>query len=158
MTTSLLHSIEPDSLRPRTDLPYPRAASGGDRNLPSGVIRRMALDLLDLADRLDSLAPSADRLPRPTDGTVPMIVDADGFRAWVGDRRLELTHQEFRLLQELVAHPGSVLTRRQLMQLAWDDPVGSGRTVDVHVRRVRVALGPAAGRITTVRNVGYRFD
>ena len=73
-------------------------------------------------------------------------------------RELDLTYREFELLAFLVEHPGRVFSRAHLLRTVWDHaPVGS-RTVDVHVRRLRIKLGPAAGRITTVRSVGYRLE
>lgn len=88
----------------------------------------------------------------------PVTVDRASRYASVAGGALDLTYREFELLATLVEHPGRVFTREQLLNTAWDHaPVGS-RTVDVHVRRLRVKLGPAAGRLTTIRNVGYRFE
>jgi hypothetical protein len=98
-------------------------------------------------------AAAPDR-PRPDQ----VLVDRSSRYASVAGRALDLTYREFELLATLVEHPGRVFTREQLLNTAWDHaPVGS-RTVDVHVRRLRVKLGPAAGRLTTIRNVGYRFE
>ncbi len=44
------------------------------------------------------------------------------------------------------------------MQQLWNDRPGAGRTVDTHVRRLRVKLAHHAGVITTIRGSGYRFD
>jgi DNA-binding response OmpR family regulator len=85
-------------------------------------------------------------------------VDRQSYRASVEGRLLELSFREFELLAFLTEHPGQVFSRRQLVSSVWDGaPVGA-RTVDVHVRRLRMKLGPAADRITTVRNVGYRLE
>jgi DNA-binding response OmpR family regulator len=52
-----------------------------------------------------------------------------------------------------------VFSRAQLLQQVWGyDMVGTERTVDVHVRRLRVKLGDCAAVIATVRGVGYRLD
>lgn len=67
---------------------------------------------------------------------------------------------EFRLLAFLMAHPGRVYSRAQLLNEVWGDHVFvEERTVDVHVRRVRAALTPFALEelIETVRGSGYRF-
>ena len=80
-------------------------------------------------------------------------------RATVGGQPLDLTYTEFELLKYLVAHPGRVLTREQLLSEVWGyDYYGGARTVDVHIRRLRAKLGPEYDAwISTVRNVGYRF-
>ena len=85
-------------------------------------------------------------------------VDRHAYRASVDGRVLGLSFREFELLAFLVDHPGQVFTRRQLVSSVWDGAAVGDRTVDVHVRRLRVKLGGAAERITTIRNVGYRFE
>lgn len=115
-------------------------------------LRRLSEELEDVAGIFDELGADG---PRPD-----VSVDPDSFTAAVDGELLPLTYREFRLLLALVEHRGRVLTRSRLMTLAWDGkPVaGETRTVDVHVRRLRVHLGRAAGRNVTMRGVGYRWD
>ena len=89
----------------------------------------------------------------------PVVIDEDAYLATVGGQPLDLTYTEFELLKYLVAHPGRVLTREQLLSEVWGyDYYGGARTVDVHIRRLRAKLGPEYDAwISTVRNVGYRF-
>jgi DNA-binding response OmpR family regulator len=95
----------------------------------------------------------------PTPGPGPQVhVDRNAYRASVDGQVLGLSFREFELLAYLVDHPGRVFTRRQLVDSVWDGAAVGDRTVDVHVRRLRVKLGAAADRITTIRNVGYRFE
>ncbi|HLP06894.1 MAG TPA: response regulator [Opitutaceae bacterium] len=72
---------------------------------------------------------------------------------------LELTATEFRLLRTLVAHPGRVYSREQLMHAAWPDPgSATDRTVDAHVKTLRAKLraaAPACDPIQTHRGLGY---
>lgn len=72
---------------------------------------------------------------------------------------LELTRNEYRLLKALVAKPGRVFSREQLLQAAWDDPGASlDRTVDAHVKTVRAklrAVAPDEDPIQTHRGLGY---
>lgn len=72
---------------------------------------------------------------------------------------LELTRNEYRLLKTLVARPGRVFSREQLLQAAWDDPGASlERTVDAHIKTVRAKLRAVAGDddpIVTHRGLGY---
>ncbi|SDF76644.1 response regulator [Desulfovibrio legallii] len=71
---------------------------------------------------------------------------------------LNLTATEFRLLEDLLRHAGTVRTREQLLNKVWGYSFeGYARTVDTHVRRLRAKLGPAAPLLETVRGVGYRI-
>ena len=89
----------------------------------------------------------------------PIRLDTTGFEAWVGDRKITLTPIEFKLLRFLMANPGRVYSRAQLLDHVWGDHVYvEERTVDVHVRRLRVALGEDAEQlIETVRGAGYKM-
>jgi len=76
---------------------------------------------------------------------------------WKG-RRLELTPREFELLAFLASHPGRVFSREELLRKVWGyDYVGETRTVDVHVRRLRVKLGEKSRVIETVAGAGYKL-
>ncbi|MFA9444310.1 response regulator [Egicoccus sp. AB-alg6-2] len=74
---------------------------------------------------------------------------------------VELPPKEFELLAYLVEHAGRVLTRGQLIDEVWgSDYVGDTKTLDVHIRRLRMRVErepDAPTRIQTVRGVGYRF-
>ncbi|MDO5634501.1 MAG: response regulator transcription factor [Micrococcus sp.] len=89
-----------------------------------------------------------------------LVVDTAAFTARLQGRPLDLTFKEFELLAHLEANPGRVCSREHLLQEVWGyDYFGGTRTVDVHVRRLRAKLGPDHEQlISTVRNVGYRFD
>ena len=79
-------------------------------------------------------------------------------RVSAGERRLELSPAEFRLLHFLLTHPGRVYSRAQLLDQVWGDHVYiEERTVDVHIRRLRKALEPSGHDrlIDTVRGAGY---
>ena len=85
-------------------------------------------------------------------------IDESSYQATASGRPLDLTFKEFELLRYLVANPGRVFTREQLLSDVWGyDYFGGTRTVDVHVRRLRAKLGDRESVIGTVRNVGYRF-
>jgi DNA-binding response OmpR family regulator len=90
----------------------------------------------------------------------PLVrVDPGRRTAEVDGRRLDLTYLEFELLAHLVAHPHRVHTRDQLVTTVWGyGHVGDGRTVDVHIARLRRKLGAAhRDTIQTVRRVGYKY-
>ncbi|MGW9492876.1 winged helix-turn-helix domain-containing protein [Streptomyces prasinus] len=86
-------------------------------------------------------------------------VDTAQRTAEVDGRRLDLTYLEFELLAHLVAHPNRVHTRDHLVATVWGyGHVGDGRTVDVHIARLRRKLGAEhRGTIQTVRRVGYKY-
>jgi two-component system, OmpR family, response regulator len=70
---------------------------------------------------------------------------------------LPLTRLEFDLLLFLADHPRRVFTRAQLLSGVWGYEHTGERTVDVHVRRLRLKLGTQVSLITTVYGVGYRL-
>lgn len=87
-----------------------------------------------------------------------LLLDADTHRVSYRDTRLKIGPTEFRLLHYLMKHPERVHTRTQLLDKIWGDHVFiEERTVDVHMRRLRVALGDASELLETVRGVGYRM-
>ncbi|MGW2960205.1 winged helix-turn-helix domain-containing protein [Streptomyces sp. NPDC001220] len=93
-------------------------------------------------------------------GIRPLVtVDSVQRTAQVDGRELDLTYLEFELLAHLVAHPNRVHTRDQLVTTVWGyGHVGDGRTVDVHVARLRRKLGAEHRKaIQTVRRVGYKY-
>jgi DNA-binding response OmpR family regulator len=89
----------------------------------------------------------------------PLVIDLAAHEVAVDGRGIELTHQEFALLRFLAQHRGRVFTRDQLLSRVWGvDYYGGSRTVDIHVRRLRMKLGNAAARpLETVRGVGYKM-
>ncbi|MBF9069778.1 winged helix-turn-helix domain-containing protein [Streptacidiphilus fuscans] len=106
-----------------------------------------------------AVAPAPVRQPaaRPTPG---LLVDRELRTAHLDGEQLELTYLEFELLAHLTAHPHRVHTRDRLVEAVWGyyGHVGDGRTVDVHVARLRRKLGPDyRAQIVTVRRVGYKY-
>ncbi|MCM8595995.1 phosphate regulon transcriptional regulator PhoB [Accumulibacter sp.] len=89
----------------------------------------------------------------------PVELDTVSHEARVAGQRVNLTPTEFRLLRFLIANPGRVYSRQQLLDHVWGDQVYvEDRTVDIHIRRLRVALGPAGEQvIETVRGAGYKL-
>jgi DNA-binding response OmpR family regulator len=87
-------------------------------------------------------------------------VDLATYQVTVAGEPIDFAFKEYELLRFLVTHPGRVFSREALLNRVWGyDYYGGARTVDVHVRRLRAKLGAEhAGRIKTVRGVGYRFD
>lgn len=104
------------------------------------------------------------RLPQATKDTVEVAgitLDPAAQRVSAGGTELTIGSTEFRLLHFLMTHADRVYSRTQLLDQVWGDHYfGEERTVDVHIRRLRVALY-AAGKdrlIQTVRGSGYNFS
>ena len=89
----------------------------------------------------------------------PLHLDPATHEVTLAGRRLDMAPTEFRLLRFLMAHPGRVFNRTQLLDKVWGDHVFiEERTVDVHVRRLRQALGESGeSLVETVRGAGYRL-
>jgi len=104
-------------------------------------------------------APTTNSANAGTISVGDLTIEEDSYIARLRGRPLELAYKEFELLKFLALHPGRVFTRQQLVTEVWgDDFFGGGRTVDVHVRRLRAKLGPEhEPLIGTVRGVGYKM-
>lgn len=88
----------------------------------------------------------------------PVSVNLEKFNAFAGDVELHLTAAEFKLLTELVRYPGRPISREVLVKkISNMDSHATFRTVDTHIRRLRVKLGAYSDIIETVRGIGYRF-
>ncbi|HEY7377741.1 MAG TPA: phosphate regulon transcriptional regulator PhoB [Steroidobacteraceae bacterium] len=90
----------------------------------------------------------------------PIKLDPATHRVTAGEAPIPLGPTEFRLLRFFMARPERVHSRTQLLDQVWGDHVYiEERTVDVHIRRLRLALGPSgcAHMIETVRGGGYRL-
>ena len=87
-----------------------------------------------------------------------LVLDADVHRVTYRGAALKIGPTEFRLLHFLMQHPERVHSRTQLLDKVWGDHVFiEDRTVDVHMRRLRISLGEADKFLETVRGVGYRI-
>ena len=88
-------------------------------------------------------------------------LDTKNFTICIGGEPLELRLKEFELLAVLASSPGELKSREELAKEVWGHAgVGSSRTIDVHIRRIRAALEEKSTYeyIHTVRGLGYRFE
>ena len=87
-----------------------------------------------------------------------LMLDAATHRIFFQNRELKLGPTEFKLLHYLMKHAERVHSRSTLLDKVWGDHVFiEERTVDVHVKRLREALGAAGTMVETVRGAGYRL-
>ncbi|MFC9284177.1 winged helix-turn-helix domain-containing protein [Streptomyces collinus] len=181
MTTALPAQPATPPGSPLTDTPRlrlvgdaPRAGGEGQGSTPLVAYLVLVPEGTDPAELFakDVTPPQIRAVAAPSDPRP--VREAQGVRETSGDgiridtarhvaeldgRELDLTYLEFALLAHLVAHPHRTHTREQLMVGIWGyDHIGDGRTVDVHVARLRRKLGAAhRQRIVTVRRVGYKY-
>lgn len=87
-----------------------------------------------------------------------LFVDFEKYIIKVSDEPIELSYKEYKLLSVLLEANGKVVSREELLQKVWGEYYGESRTLDVHIRKLRVKLGSAGNCIKTVKNIGYRFS
>ena len=113
------------------------------------ILRRTNGNTLNHATSATNPSPSANTLDHDS---VRKVIRCAG-------QSLDLSRNEYHLLLALMKNPGRVLTRDQLMDLAWQDPgTASDRTVDAHIKSVRSkirTLAPDFDPIETRRGLGY---
>lgn len=102
--------------------------------------------------------PAAQRALKS--GTLEL--DRSSCRVWVNGQEIQLTATEFRLLEFLMARPGVVFSREQLLDSVWGhDRAVTDRTVDVYILRLRQKVEPDPANPTLIRSVrgfGYSFN
>ncbi|HEX2321847.1 MAG TPA: response regulator transcription factor [Streptosporangiaceae bacterium] len=116
--------------------------------------------LLELSARLRALARRDDRARPVTLSNGDLRLDPAAKRAWRGETELQLSPKEFALLELFLRHVGSVLTRSQILDAAWDFAYdGSSNVVDQYVTYLRRKIDTPFGRhdLETVRGMGYRL-
>ncbi len=85
-------------------------------------------------------------------------VDYESYIARHRGRELRLTHKEFALFRCLLERPGKILTRERLLDRVWGCASDvETRSVDAHIRRLRIKLGDARDHVETIVGIGYRF-
>jgi two-component system phosphate regulon response regulator PhoB len=122
------------------------------------VVREVVLRVTAIANRL------AERRARPASGDPsgvlkvgPIELDPVTHDVRINGAPTQLRPLEYKLLQLLVSDPGRVFSREELLEQVWEMRGDiNTRTVDVHVRRLRVSLGVAADVVETVHGFGYR--
>jgi DNA-binding response OmpR family regulator len=91
-----------------------------------------------------------------------LVIDRSRRRVTLGGEPIQLTPTEYRLVSALASRPDEILSRDELAQLVWGyQDASSGRTIDVHIRRLRVKLGQGpvpAPAIVAVRGFGYKIS
>ena len=116
--------------------------------------------LLELAARLRALARRDDRSRPVVLAEGDLKLDPAAKRAWRAETELQLSPKEFSLLELFLRHPGTVLSRSQIIDAVWDFAYdGGSNVVDQYVNYLRRKVDTPFGRrdIETVRGMGYRL-
>ena len=128
------------------------------RGLASG--RRLSCQTMLLGDVVIDVPPESQvhkQVVRKEADTRIIELDPVTHDVKINGAPTQLRPLEYKLLQLLVSDPGRVFSREELLEQVWEMRGDiNTRTVDVHVRRLRVSLGPAADVIETVHGFGYR--
>lgn len=95
------------------------------------------------------------------DAAKGVVIDVRRHKVFLDGINAELTYKEFELLKVLVENEGVTISRNELISKLWrglDDNSVFGRTIDVHVRRLRAKIIGYEDIVRTIRGSGYRFD
>lgn len=101
---------------------------------------------------------------QPTSGTGwinfgGIYLDLQAKEAWVEKKRIDLTHTEFGILEMLIRQPNRVFTRQEILEdISGEDKFVFDRTVDVHIKNLRIKLGDHGSSIKTYRGTGYGMN
>ncbi|PKM81264.1 MAG: DNA-binding response regulator [Firmicutes bacterium HGW-Firmicutes-14] len=86
-------------------------------------------------------------------------IDTEGRYVYVDGKMVDLSPKEYELLLYLTENAGRALSRDQILNAVWDyDYYGDVRTVDTHIKKLRLKLGDKSELIQTVRSLGYRLE
>lgn len=119
----------------------------------------------ELLARIKAVLRRGGEFEVDTIGTIelgPVRMDVERHALTVAGNQVSIPLKEFELLEFLMRNSGRVLTRGQLMDRVWgSNYVGDGKTLDVHIKRIRSKIEPDPANpvyLTTVRGLGYRFE
>ena len=89
-----------------------------------------------------------------------LVLHTDSYTAAVGGRPVELTRQEFKILELLLLHPNKVFSKQDIYDYAWDEIyIGEDKTINVHISNIRKKLKAVTEEeyIETVWGIGFRL-
>ena len=87
----------------------------------------------------------------------PLYVNPQKHIIKVFDKEIILSYKEYSLLIALLCAKGNVVSRDELLNKVWGRYYEESRTLDVHIRKLRIKLGDAGKLIQTVKNIGYKI-
>jgi len=119
-------------------------------------------DNMELVSRVRAIL----RRPRtliPTDGVLrrgSVVIEPSTRKVTVNGSAIQFAPKEFEIFNQLVLHAPRVIDRNTLALKVWGVTIDllNGRTMDVHIRRIREKLGPLAPSLKTVQTIGFQWD
>lgn len=88
-----------------------------------------------------------------------ILLYPNAHKVYLDGQKITLTHKEYELLSFLMANPGQIFSREQLLNRVWGyDFEGTTRTVDTHIKTLRQKLGDESKHIVTLIRSGYKFE
>lgn len=138
------------------DVAVEAGAAGASELVVSVRVRLGDAGLTPEAERVIQLLQRMAAHDTPAGGDGVLVLDPLARLAMRDGRELPLTRLEFELLHFLARHPKQAFSRRELLDHIWPGEQIGGRTVDVHVRRLRLKAGNAP-LVSTLRGFGYRL-
>jgi DNA-binding response OmpR family regulator len=112
-----------------------------------------------IATYLDSLLKKFPRKNTGWLGAGPVWIDTISRTVLSNGKPLNCTPTEFKLLQLMLEHPNRVYDRQEILDLVYQNDTGIfDRTIDAHIKNLRLKLGDAGRFIRTVRGIGYGWD
>ena len=115
--------------------------------------------ITELVSRVNALLRRAGRYsPKPSEYRIGgLYVNPDKHIIKVDGEDVNLSFKEYSLLLELLKADGAVVNRDKLLTSVWGEYYDESRTLDVHIRKLRVKLGTAGALIQTIKNIGYKI-
>lgn len=115
----------------------------------------------ELLARIESVLRRSYQNTQPVDllQAGPLVIDIEAHTISIDGQELTVTLKEFGLLQLFVKNQGRVFSREQLLHMIWgENHKSTERTVDTHIKTLRLKLGDYSQLIETVWGIGYKFE
>lgn len=112
-----------------------------------------------LVARVQALLRRSENRTLPRRSLGDLEIDENAHYVYIDNKSIDLTPKEFELLLFMANNAGRALSREQILNAVWNyDYFGDIRTVDAHIKNIRLKFGSKGEYIQTVRGVGYRFE
>ncbi|WOI22052.1 response regulator transcription factor [Nonlabens ulvanivorans] len=127
--------------------------AGADDYIPKPIKPRV------LVSKVKSLL-RRNAMPKGDEGNIvkigDLVIDKDQYKIIFKKEEIILPRKEFELLSLLTSKPGKVFKREEILDVVWgNEVIVGGRTIDVHIRKLREKLGDDSFK--TVKGVGYKY-